>query len=81
MQKLSRGQIADKLNYLRELRQKGELTKLYEHGLVSHTAFSFLEAHDLYEVHTKVCPNRPVQATSEALGLTNRRIRQILFGD
>ena len=76
----SQGQIASKLKYLRELRDSGELNKLYKHGLVSHTSFNFLEAHDLYEIHAKVCPDRPVKATSEIMGLTTRRIRQILFG-
>ena len=80
MQTYNRGQIASKLKYLRQLRDSGELSELFKHGLVSHTAFNFLEAHDLYEIHTKVCPDRPVKATSEVMGLTTRRIRQILFG-
>jgi hypothetical protein len=80
MQTLHRGQIANKLKYLRELRDKKELERLFKHGLISHSAYTFLEAHDLYEVHVKVCPKKPVQATADVMGMTNRRIRQILFG-
>ncbi len=80
MQTLHRGQIANKLEYLRELRNSKELDKLFRHGLISHSAYTFLEAHDLYEVHVKVCPNKPVQATADVMNMTNRRIRQILFG-
>ena len=80
MQTSHLGQIAKKLDYLRLLRDSNELDKLFNHGLVSHSAYTFLEAHDLYEVHVKVCPRKPVQATAEVMGMTNRRIRQILFG-
>ncbi len=80
MQTLHRGQIVSKLGYLRELRESKELEKLFNHGLISHSAYTFLEAHDLYEVHVKVCPKKPVQATADVMGMTNRRIRQILFG-
>jgi len=77
---LSRTDQIAKLALLRKLKDSGELESMFQLGIVSHTALNYVEIHDLYEVHQKICPNKPVKATAETAGFSVRWVRKVLFG-
>ncbi len=77
---LSRTEQIAKLDLLRDLKESGKLDEMFRLGIISHTQINYIELHDLYHVHLKVCPSKPVKATAEVSGYSVRWVRKVLFG-